>query len=179
MIEAYARMLRNYVVFRGRTTRYEFWSFVLVQSVITIVALILSGVVHDAVGILLTLYLLVTLTPTLAGVVRRLHDIGRGFWWLPLGVGLAPVALVLVVVGLQFLGIGLVGGTFSIVGLAVADPVSQDAVKVFENFFELGLALLGFGVTAALVGGALAIVLVVFLATPGNRGENRYGPQPE
>ena len=78
MIESYTRMLRNYMVLRGRTTRYDFWSFVLVQCVITIVALILSGVVHDAVGILLALYFFATIMPALGGIVRRLHDTGRG-----------------------------------------------------------------------------------------------------
>ena len=43
MTEAYARMLRNYADFRGRTSRFVFWSFVLVQSVITIVAAIILG----------------------------------------------------------------------------------------------------------------------------------------
>ena len=94
MIESYTRMLRNYMVLRGRTTRYDFWSFVLVQCVITIVALILSGVVHDAVGILLALYFFATIMPALGGIVRRLHDTGRGFWWLPLGIGLGPIAFV-------------------------------------------------------------------------------------
>jgi len=173
MIDAYVGMLRNYIVFRGRTSRSAFWSFVLVQGAITVVALILSGVVHDAIGILLALYLLATLVPTLAGLVRRLHDTGRGFWWLPLGLGLAPVASVLGTVGVQFMGVGFLGWLFAI----LVDE--QEAAEELSDLFALGIALFGLGMMTGIAGGVLAIVLLVFLATPGERGENKYGPQPE
>ena len=178
MIEAYARMIRSYMVFRGRTSRSSFWSFVLVQSAITVVALILGGVVHDAVGVLLALYLLATLMPMLAGIVRRLHDTGRGFWWLPLGVGLAPVAMLLFVLGILLVQVGFIGGIFELVGLAAGDPIADDAAEAFEGFLILGLALLSLGVITTIAGGALAIVLIALLAAPGERGENKYGPQP-
>ena len=174
MIDAYVGMLRNYIAFRGRTSRSAFWSFVLIQGVITAVALILSGVVHEAVGILLMLYLLVTLTPTLAGVVRRLHDTGRGlFWWLPLGVGLSPVAYVLGAAGVQFMGIGFVGWLFA----SLVDE--QEAAEELNDLFGLGITLFGLGMMTGIVGRVLAIILLVFLTTPSERGENKYGPQPE
>ena len=173
MIDAYVGMLRNYIVFRGRTSRSAFWSFVLVQGAITVVALVLSGVVHDAIGILLALYLLATLVPALAGLVRRLHDTGRGFWWLPLGVGLSPVAFVLGAAGVQFMGVGFVGWLFA----SLVDE--QEAAEELSDLFALGIALFGLGMMTGIAGGVLAIVLLVFLATPSERGENKYGPQPE
>ena len=170
MTKAYTRALKNYVAFSGRTKRSEFWLFILAQSVIFVIGLALVDT-HDAVGLLFTLYILGTLIPTLAATVRRLHDTSRGFWWLPLGVGFAPVAFVLAAVGAQFMGIGLLGWIlFSDVQGTAAD---------FNNLFELGLALFGLGVIAGIAGGVLAIVLLVFLASPGTRGENRYGPQPD
>ena len=179
MIRAYARTLKSYMAFGGRAKRSEFWLFVTAQGSIATVALILLGSVPDAVGWLLALYLLGTLTPTLAATVRRLHDTGRSSWWLLLGLGPAPVAAALIVAGILLFQVGFVGGIFELVGLAAGDPVAEDAVETFEGFLELGLALLLLGVMAAVVGGVLAIVLIVFLASPGYRGENKYGPQPD
>ncbi len=71
-MKAYIRTLKNYVVFRGRTRRSEFWLFMLAQSLILVIGLVLVGT-HDAAGMLLTLYLLGTLIPTLAATVRRLQ----------------------------------------------------------------------------------------------------------
>ena len=82
------------MAFSGRSKRSEFWLFVPVQSLIVVIGFVLVGI-HDAAGLILTLYLLGTLIPTVAATVRRLHDTSRGLWWLPLGVGLAPVAYVL------------------------------------------------------------------------------------
>ena len=173
MIEVYTWTLKNYVAFSGRTKRSELWLFVLAQSLILVVGLVLAGI-HDAVGMLLTLYLLGTLIPTLAATVRRLHDTSRGFWWLPLGVCLAPVASVLGAVGVQFMGIGLLGWIF----VSVVEWDVQGTAVVFDNLFTLGLALVGLGVIAGIAGGVLAIILLVFLVSPSTEGENKYGPQP-
>ena len=179
MIRAYTRILKSYMAFGGRTRRSEFWLFVLVQGAITVGALILSGSVHDVVVLLLALYLLGTLTPTLAAIVRRLHDTGRSSWWLLLGLGPAPVATGLIVAGLVFIQVGFVGEIFEFVGLAAGDPLAEDAVETFEGLFVLGIALFSLGVLATFGGGVLAIVLLVLLASPGQHGENKYGPQPD
>ena len=172
VVKAYTRTLRNYVAFRGRTKRSEFWLFVLAQSLIFVIGLVLAGI-HDVAGVLLALYLLGTLIPTLAAIVRRLHDTGRGFWWLPLGVGFGPVAFVLGAVGVQFMGVGFVGWMLAtFVG-------EQGAAEELSSFFELGVALFGLGVMTGIAAGALAIILLVFLVSPGTRGENKYGPQPK
>lgn len=178
MIESYTRMLRNYVDFRGRTSRHDFWSFVLVQSVITFVALILTVLAHEAVSILLALYLFATLMPALGGIVRRLHDTGRGFWWLPLGVGLGPIAFVLGAFGFQFLSIGVIGLLIAVFVSLIGED-GQGLAEESGEFFVIGVAFFGLGLLLGIIAGVLAIILLVFLATPGDKGENRYGPQPE
>ena len=65
MINAYTRILQNYVVFSGRTARSEFWLFVLAQGLIVVVGLILADQ-RSAISLLLALYLLGTLIPTLS-----------------------------------------------------------------------------------------------------------------
>ena len=172
MIRAYTRTLKNYVVFRGRTKRSEFWLFVLAQSLILVIGLVFLGV-HDIAGMLLTLYLLATLIPTLAATVRRLHDAGRGVWWLPLGFVLTPVAFVLGAMGIQFMGVGFLGWLFA----SLVDE--QGAAEELSDLFELGVALLGLGVMTGIAAGVLAIILLVFLVSPSTRGESKYGPHPE
>ena len=172
MVKAYTRTLGNYVAFLGRTKRSEFWLFVLAQSLIFVIGLVLVGI-HDAVGMLLALYLLGTLIPTLATIVRRLHDANRGVWWLPLGVGFAPVASVLGAVGVQLMGVGFVGWMFA----SLVDE--QGAAEELSDLFELGVALFGLGVVTGIAAGVLAIILLVFLVSPSTKGENKYGPQPE
>ena len=179
MIKAYTRILQNYVVFGGRTARSQFWLFVLAQGLIVIVALIIADQL-SAIGLLLALYLLGTLIPTLAATVRRLHDTGKSGWWVLLGVGPAPVAAALIVAGIFFLQMGIIGEIFSFVALAVGETAFAEGTDdAFGGFFGLGVTLFTFGVLASLASIVTAIVLLVLLAAPGQDDENRYGPQPD
>ncbi|NMM47404.1 DUF805 domain-containing protein [Marinigracilibium pacificum] len=113
-------LTKNYANFNGRARRQEYWMYVLFQ---TIFALVLYGI-----GITLALkfeffggfalyglFTLATIIPSIAVLVRRLHDIGKSGWYY--FIGLIP----------------LVGG----------------------------------------------IILLVWLATEGERGENQYGQDPK
>lgn len=92
--------LRRYATFAGRSRRKEFWLYgaALIVAAVLAVFLDLMFMFSDIVVVrrgemtsihyvphtplfLLTL-ILVTLIPTLAVNVRRLHDIGRSGWWL-------------------------------------------------------------------------------------------------
>ena len=91
IIGNYKNVLTNkYAQFNGRAGRPEFWLFVLVNFVISMVFYILTIVAAAAgsstlalvVYILLLVYALATLVPTIAVGVRRLHDIGKeGVWF--------------------------------------------------------------------------------------------------
>ncbi|WP_338448085.1 DUF805 domain-containing protein [Niallia oryzisoli] len=76
----YLKVLKNYVGFEGRATRQEYWMFILFNF---IAACILSIVelVLDIPGVLTGLYGLAVFLPSLAVLVRRLHDTGRSGWW--------------------------------------------------------------------------------------------------
>jgi uncharacterized membrane protein YhaH (DUF805 family) len=65
---------KQYADFNGRTTRQEFWMYVLIY----IIAYIVVGVVSDMLAFLLGLGLLV---PNIAITARRLHDVGKSGWW--------------------------------------------------------------------------------------------------
>jgi len=83
----YLKVIRNYVGFSGRAHRTEFWMFVLINLVITLVLSFIDGMLGLAsaeygMGPLQGLYSLAVLLPSLAVAVRRLHDTGRTGWWL-------------------------------------------------------------------------------------------------
>jgi uncharacterized membrane protein YhaH (DUF805 family) len=82
----YLEVLKKYATFGGRARRKEYWMFLLVNLVITIVL----GMVESQLGLvgalgfgmLSLVYSVVLLLPSIAVGVRRLHDTGRSGWWL-------------------------------------------------------------------------------------------------
>lgn len=80
----YLKVLRQYADFTGRARRMEYWMFVLVNSIIGVVLLILDSVLRT--GLPGLLYSLAVLLPSLAVGARRLHDTGRSGWWLLISI---------------------------------------------------------------------------------------------
>ena len=75
-------VLQNYANFSGRARRAEYWWFTLVHFVVLLVVVGVLFVINDTLGGLA--YILAglgTLLPSLAVLVRRLHDIGKSGWW--------------------------------------------------------------------------------------------------
>ncbi len=127
LFEAVKSVFSKYATFQGRASRSEYWFFylfnILLEIGLLIVGLILGAIVGDGTGalagmgiayVLLCIYGLIALIPSISVFVRRMHDIGRSGWWYWLAL------------------VPLVG----------------------------------------------VIVLLVFLLTGSDRGENQYGPEP-
>jgi uncharacterized membrane protein YhaH (DUF805 family) len=98
----YLEALKKYAVFSGRSRRTEFWYFVLFNIIVTIVLSLIDTLLGTfnilrGVGLLSGIYGLAVLIPTLAVIVRRLHDVDRSGWWIL--IGLIPLigAIVLLV----------------------------------------------------------------------------------
>ena len=95
-LDCYLRAWRKYVVFGGRATRREFWTFWGVPIMLTEMQLpvplpILLGFMQapqpEAVavqieGVLATMYVLAALVPAFAVGFRRMHDTDHSGWWL-------------------------------------------------------------------------------------------------
>ncbi|MGE8082111.1 DUF805 domain-containing protein [Peribacillus loiseleuriae] len=79
-MQLYLKVLKNYVGFQGRARRKEYWMFVLISGIISIVLSILESVANLS-PFLTALYSLAILLPSLAVGARRLHDTGRSGWW--------------------------------------------------------------------------------------------------
>jgi len=84
----YVSVLSNYANFSGRARRAEFWNFILINVLIycVLAMLIFAG---TAFGVLIVIYALGVLIPSLAVRVRRMHDLGKSGWYIL--VSLIPV----------------------------------------------------------------------------------------
>jgi uncharacterized membrane protein YhaH (DUF805 family) len=81
----YIDVLKKYAVFTGRARRKEYWMFALFNLIIAVVIALIEGVIESN-GLLVNLYSLAVLLPSLAVSVRRLHDTGRSGWFLLLAL---------------------------------------------------------------------------------------------
>ena len=82
---AYAR----YFDFQGRSTRTEFWSYMLLYTAVFLVLLFGSVLLtddEDVSRLVLTVLVLINLIPSVSIQVRRLHDAGRSGWWTLFGI---------------------------------------------------------------------------------------------
>lgn len=91
-MKCYVEAIKNYAVFKGRTTSKEFWMFMLFNILIALAigfivafVLIMAGA-NDAqldtiCDIVSNVYALFILLPTISITVRRLHDTGMSGWW--------------------------------------------------------------------------------------------------
>ena len=92
----YLKVVRdNYTNFSGRARRKEYWMFVLFNTIATILAMVADvllgldfkvGSGYYAVslgyGWIYLIYMLAVFLPSLAVVVRRLHDVGKSGWFM-------------------------------------------------------------------------------------------------
>ncbi|HWD49830.1 MAG TPA: DUF805 domain-containing protein [Rhizomicrobium sp.] len=69
----------HYVDFNGRVGRSQFWYYILVVVGISIIASIVGSVTTRLISSLVSLALLL---PNLGMGVRRLHDIGKPWFWV-------------------------------------------------------------------------------------------------
>ncbi len=86
----YLIALKKYAVFSGRSSRMEYWYFVLFNALISIVLMVADVMIgtfdsETGFGLLNGIYTLAILIPSLAVSVRRLHDTDRSGWWLLIG----------------------------------------------------------------------------------------------
>jgi len=90
----YIKCFKNYINFKGRASRREYWSFVLGNMLIfsifaSIYAIIFGNVDDLELNIVSIVFSLIMFLPSLAVFVRRLQDTNHsGSWWF---FGLVPI----------------------------------------------------------------------------------------
>lgn len=96
----------NYANFKGRARRSEYWFIQLFLVLTNLAAAAIDfSLINDVDrfiangggGILGLIWILATIVPALASLVRRLHDTGRSGWWVLIGLVPFVGAIVLLV----------------------------------------------------------------------------------
>lgn len=83
----FVECMKKYATFSGRARRKEYWMFVLGYVVLYFIAAIIDGMMSggnpENVSMIFTLLVSLALfLPSLAVLVRRLHDTDRSGWWV-------------------------------------------------------------------------------------------------
>jgi len=108
LVENYFSVLKKYIVFTGRASRKEFWMFVLVNIVISVIFSILTRIpiLRVIFWIVFSLFTLAVLIPGITLGIRRLHDINLSGWLMLLClipvVNVIAVFLLCVIEGNQY-----------------------------------------------------------------------------
>ena len=139
----------NYVNFRDRAARAEYWWWALFVFVVLAIAWLLDYFIFRgwSIGPFYLVFWLAALLPTLSVTVRRFHDTGRSGWWLLVPVGLALAAS----------------------AVTVANFIAHDGR-------EPSTGLLLFIGLLIILWIASTILLIVWMALPSISGNNAYGP---
>jgi len=106
-VEAVKSFWSKYATFKGRSRRSEYWFIqlflVLTNLAVAAIDLILMNgdvdrfIANGGGGIVGLIWILVTIVPALAVLVRRLHDTGKSGWWVLIGFVPLVGAIVLLV----------------------------------------------------------------------------------
>ena len=80
-------LTKKYATFEGRARRREYWFFVLFYVLAIVALTIVDGLAgtfseEAEIGLFSGLFVLATFVPSLAVMVRRLHDTDRSGWWV-------------------------------------------------------------------------------------------------
>jgi uncharacterized membrane protein YhaH (DUF805 family) len=146
--EAIKVCFQNYVTFRGRASRSEYWWFFLFCLLLGFVGGFLEAVMGRDGAALSGLVSLATFLPSLSVTVRRLHDTDRSGWWVG-GFYLA------------FIPVGLLIGLLAAAAQANGSPPDATALGLFGILF---LLMMGYSIT-----------MLVFMCSRGTPGPNRFG----
>lgn len=83
MIKWYKKVVfENYVNFKGRASRKEYWMFILLNMIISIPLNYILPVIAPNLVLLGSVYTLFVIIPSFAVGVRRMHDVGKSGWYI-------------------------------------------------------------------------------------------------
>lgn len=82
----YLEAIKKYAVFKGRSSRKEYWMFVLFNLIISFSLGFVEGLMNinneNSSSILSDIYGLAVFIPSIAIGVRRMHDVNKSGWFL-------------------------------------------------------------------------------------------------
>lgn len=82
MLKIYTNVLfENYINFRGRARRTEFWLFFLISCIVYFGLKEVTSLIFSVEDLFSKIYLAAVLIPGIAVGVRRMHDINKSGWY--------------------------------------------------------------------------------------------------
>lgn len=134
----YLACFKKYADFKGRAQRAEYWYFVLFNSLISFAINFFGffGIDSKIVLGLAILYVLATFIPSLAVLVRRLHDTGHSGWWF----FIVLIPLIGVIILFVFLVSDSASGSNEYGANPKAPPVPQPPVPTPYQFTATPIA---------------------------------------
>lgn len=165
MLNSVIGTARNVFNYKGRSTRFEYWTFMLAAFIVNVI-LALAFVGADAISSdvgqiciypigLCYIALFVVILPL---TVRRLHDVGLSGFWL---------------IYLQPLG-------WAVIYTAYLLELDSSCNKVINNNAKIGAGSGWLGWILTLMGWTIGsgAMLFVILLNGSKKGANEYGPNP-
>ena len=82
MINYWLKCWQNFANFDGRARRSEYWYFVLMNMIVQYGGGFLLGMISASLGAMFTgIYALAALIPSIAAIIRRMHDTNKSGWY--------------------------------------------------------------------------------------------------
>jgi uncharacterized membrane protein YhaH (DUF805 family) len=172
LLENGLAVVKKFNDFKGRTSRKEFWRFVLAAFLVGIALGILSAIpfLGKLFAILATLFQLATIAISLSVGIRRLHDVNKPGWlMIPYLAGFIPLVIINFIMGFIVSRVPTTVNPYTILADIDDYMASAQRLVVLNN-------LSGFFGFVGIVG---FIILALFWFREGDPGENKYGPKPE
>jgi uncharacterized membrane protein YhaH (DUF805 family) len=160
-------VLKRFNDFKGRTSRKEFWKFIIAGVIVGIALAILSAIpfLGKLFGIVSSLYQLAIVFLSLSVGIRRLHDVNKsGKLMIPYLIGLVPLIILMFVME-------------NFARRVTVNPYDYLAgyTSSLSMIYVYGTLSTLFGIIS-LVG---VIILAIYWFREGDPGANKYGPKPK
>ncbi|PIA82071.1 hypothetical protein BFR04_12275 [Gaetbulibacter sp. 4G1] len=165
----------DYWNFNGRSRRKEFWSVILLQiligSIFTALHYFYFNLEKDfyikfPFYVLVFVYTLITLVPTVTVHVRRLHDVGKTGWWHPAGISF----IFNIILGIIIILIIFIYGLIVLLFYNGNPPFDSDIIHSLAEILSYFIAIFLF--LSILTG-------IVFLFSDSEKGSNKWGENPK
>lgn len=115
---------------------------------------------------LVFVYALVTIVPTIAVHIRRLHDVGKTGWWHPLGLSF----IFNITIGIFVIPIVIIYGLFILLFYNGSTPFDSDTINSLTDMVSYVIIFIWSG--CVLTG-------VAFLFFDSEKGPNKWGENPK
>ena len=168
--EAVTSVFTNYATFSGRARRSEFWWFFLFVAIVSSV-FSFFGLLSPIVGYLSLAFSLAVLIPELAVLCRRLHDTGRGSWWV--------VLMAILMGGYYGTFATLIGSNFSDMASATNPEDMMGMAQEMANSIQAAPGLATIMMLCSMGSIIMAIIMLIFTIKDSDWNDNKYGPSPK